>query len=177
MRRKELMNLLIYDISFERGTIFIREGKGKKDRIIPIGDRALAWVKKYLYEERPKLAMMPDNGFLFLTDQGEQFSPTRLTEIVRECIDEANLGKKGSCHLFRHTCATLMLEGGADIRFIQQQLGHAELSTTEIYTQVSITKLKEIHTATHPGAKLEKRAESLEPVAGKDAVPPPAATL
>jgi integrase/recombinase XerD len=159
MRRKELMNLLVYDISFEQGTIFIREGKGKRDRVIPIGERALAWVRKYLYEERPKLVMMPDSGHLFLSDQGEQLSSTRLTEIVRECVDAANLGKKGSCHLFRHTCATLMLEGGADIRFIQQQLGHAELSTTEIYTQVAITKLKAIHTATHPAAKLEKHTE------------------
>ena len=76
----------------------------------------------------------------------------------------AALGKRGSCHLFRHTMATLMLEGGADIRFIQQMLGHAELSTTEIYTQVSIRKLKEIHTATHP-ARLERtgRFTSEEP--------------
>ena len=68
---------------------------------------------------------------------------------------EANTGKRGSCHLFRHTMATLMLENGADIRFIQAMLGHAELSTTQIYTQVSIVKLKEIHTLTHP-ARLQR---------------------
>jgi integrase len=68
----------------------------------------------------------------------------------------AEIGKRGSCHLFRHTCATLMLEGGADIRFIQQLLGHAELSTTQIYTQVSIQQLKQVHSATHP-ARLEKK--------------------
>ncbi len=71
--------------------------------------------------------------------------------MVREYINAADLGKSGSCHLFRHTMATLMLENGADIRYIQAMLGHAELSTTQIYTQVSIRKLKEIHTATHPG--------------------------
>ena len=71
-------------------------------------------------------------------------------------MDRAGIGKRGACHLFRHTMATLMLENGADIRFIQQMLGHAELTTTQIYTQVSIRKLKEIHTATHPGAKLER---------------------
>jgi integrase/recombinase XerD len=76
--------------------------------------------------------------------------------MVREYVDAASLGKRGACHLFRHTMATLMLENGADIRFIQQMLGHAELSTTQIYTQVSIRKLKEIHSLTHP-AKLEAK--------------------
>ena len=75
--------------------------------------------------------------------------------MVREYVDGAELGKSGACHLFRHTMATLMLENGADIRFIQAMLGHAELSTTQIYTQVSIRKLKEIHSLTHP-ARLEK---------------------
>lgn len=78
--------------------------------------------------------------------------------MVREVIDAAEVGKRGSCHLFRHTCATLMLEGGADVRFIQQLLGHAELSTTQIYTQVSIRMLKEVHTRTHPGATLSREA-------------------
>ena len=75
--------------------------------------------------------------------------------MVREYVAGAEIGKSGSCHLFRHTMATLMLEGGADIRFIQQMLGHVKLDTTQIYTQVSIRKLKEIHTLTHP-AKLDK---------------------
>jgi integrase/recombinase XerD len=71
-------------------------------------------------------------------------------------VDAADLGKRGACHLFRHTMATLMLEGGADIRFIQQMLGHAKLETTQIYTQVSIRKLQEIHRATHPTARHER---------------------
>jgi integrase/recombinase XerD len=74
-----------------------------------------------------------------------------MTSLVRGYVDAADTGKTGSCHLFRHTMATLMLENGAEIRFIQAMLGHAELSTTQIYTQVSIRKLKDIHTATHPG--------------------------
>ena len=81
-------------------------------------------------------------------------------------MQRAALGKSGSCHLFRHTMATLMLENGADIRYIQAMLGHAELSTTQIYTQVSIRKLKEIHTATHPGrlraARVPAEAQSAE---------------
>ena len=70
--------------------------------------------------------------------------------MVRDYIDAADIGKRGSCHLFRHTMATLMLENGADVRFIQAMLGHVSLETTQIYTQVSIRKLKDIHTATHP---------------------------
>lgn len=112
---------------------------------------AIAWVEKYRDDVRPELATGLDEGTLFLTNLGEAFSPNRLTQLVREYIQAAQIGKSGSCHLFRHTMATLMLENGADIRYIQAILGHAELSTTQIYTQVSIRQLKAIHTATHPG--------------------------
>ena len=129
--------------------------------MIPIGARALAWIDKYVTEVRPSLVREPDNGVLFLTNLFEPFTPNRLTQMVREYVDAAQLAKRGSCHLFRHTMATLMLENGADIRFIQQMLGHAELSTTQIYTQVSIRKLKEIHSLTHP-AKLERELSKEE---------------
>ena len=158
MRRAELVNLKSFDLDFDRGTVMIRQGKGRKDRVIPVGDRALRWVEKYLLEVRPHLVGVPDDGTLFLTAQGEYFCRDRITTMVGEYVDKADIGKKGSCHMFRHTCATLMLEGGADIRFIQQMLGHAVLSTTEIYTQVSIRKLKEIHSATHP-AKLNRKQQ------------------
>lgn len=154
MRRRELIGLALFDIDRERGTVMIRLGKGKKDRMIPIGERALAWIDRYLEEVRPDLVVGRDPAHLatlFLTQTGEPFTPNRLTQLVRGYVEAANLGKSGSCHLFRHTMATLMLENGADIRYIQVMLGHAELSTTQIYTQVSIRRLKEIHTATHPG--------------------------
>lgn len=156
VRRRELVHLTLYDIDFERGVVLIRQGKGKKDRFVPIGERALAWIEKYLAEARPQLAIEPDDGYLFLTYSGIPFSPDLLTRWVREYIEAANLGKSGSCHLFRHTVATLMLEGGADIRFVQEMMGHENLQTTQIYTRVSIRKLKEIHSATHPSAKLER---------------------
>ena len=154
MRRRELIGLALYDIDRERGTVMIRQGKGKKDRMIPIGARALAWIDRYLEEVRTDLVVGRDPthlATLFLTHIGEPFTPNRLTQLVREYVQAAKLGKSGSCHLFRHTMATLMLENGADIRYIQAMLGHAELSTTQIYTQVSIRRLKAIHTATHPG--------------------------
>jgi integrase/recombinase XerD len=90
-------------------------------------------------------------GANILTHLGEAFTPNRLTQLVREHVDAAKPTKRGSCHLFRHTMATLMLENGADIRFIQAMLGHVSLNTTQIYTQVSIRQLKAIHAATHPG--------------------------
>jgi integrase/recombinase XerD len=157
IRRKELMRLKLYDVDRERATLTIRQGKGKKDRMIPIGERALAWVEKYLREARPQLAVGPDDATLFLTQYGEPFHLDALSNLARDYIAQANLGKSGSCHTFRHTMATLMHEGGADILYIQQMLGHADLSTTEIYTHVAIRKLQQIHAATHPGASLEKK--------------------
>ena len=155
MRRLELVRLLLWDLDLERCTVTIRQGKGKKDRIIPLGDRAAAWVRKYLDEARPQLIAEPDDHTVFLSNAGEPFSLDYLTEMVRGYVEAADLGKHGACHLFRHTMATLMLEGGADIRFIQAMLGHADLKTTQIYTHVAIRQLQEIHRATHP-AKLPK---------------------
>lgn len=156
IRRMELINLHLTDVDADRGTVMVRQGKGKKDRMIPIGARAIAWIDKYHDDVRPDLACGADDGTLFITTLGEAFAPNRLTQLVRNYVDAANTGKKGACHLFRHTMATLMLEGGADIRYIQAMLGHAELSTTQLYTQVSIRTLKQIHTATHPGRPITR---------------------
>jgi integrase/recombinase XerD len=86
----------------------------------------------------------------------------RLSEKVRGYVEASGIGKPGSCHLLRHTAATLMLEGGADIRFIQAMLGHESLETTQIYTRVSALKLAEIHAATHPGARLARDRAMLD---------------
>jgi integrase/recombinase XerD len=161
MRRLELVNLRVWDLDLERATVSIRQGKGKKDRIIPLGDRAAAWMRKYLDESRPQLASEPDDKVVFLSNAGEPLSLDYLTEVVRGYVESANIGKHGSCHLFRHTMATLMLEGGADTRFIQAMLGHADLKTTQIYTHVAIRQLQEIHRATHP-AKLPKEGKKEE---------------
>jgi integrase/recombinase XerD len=154
MRRLEVLGLKVDDLDTDRGTVFVRQGKGKKDRVIPIGERALAWVDKYLREVRPEQVCGKDDRTLFLTQLGQSIVPEYLTHRLRHYVEDAAIGKRGSCHLFRHTMATLMLEGGADVRFVQEILGHANLQTTQIYTHVSIRKLKEIHTATHPAARL-----------------------
>jgi integrase/recombinase XerD len=161
MRRSELMSLSLFDLDRERGTVMIRQGKGKKDRMIPIGERALRWIDRYQTQVRPELVIERGNTTLFLTQAGEAFTPDRLTQLVRGYVEAAETGKHGSCHLLRHTMATLMLENGADIRYIQAMLGHAELSTTQIYTQVSIRKLKEIHSATHPAKVRTARVSSI----------------
>lgn len=155
LRRMELARLTAADLDFAGGAVRVRQGKGRKDRVIPIGERALLWLGKYLADARPKLAKPGDDaGPLFLTEQGRALTLRYLSALVTRYVNAAGLGKPGSCHLFRHTCATLMLEHGADIRHVQEQLGHACLQTTQVYTHVSIRKLKEVHAATHPGARI-----------------------
>jgi len=159
IRRKELTNLQTTDIDINRGIIMIRHGKGDKDRMIPIGERAISWIIKYLNESRPELVIGLSDNMLFINSHGKAIGTTWLSRVVSKYFKLADIGKQGSCHTFRHTMATLMLENGADIRYIQSMLGHANLETTQIYTKVSIRKLKDIHTATHP-AKNQKQSES-----------------
>jgi integrase/recombinase XerD len=158
VRRSELARLTIPDIDFRRGVLVVRQGKSRKDRFVPVGERALAWIRKYIEESRVELATVTDDGALFLTADSLPFAFKHIGDIASRAIAKAEIGKTGSCHIFRHTMATLMLAGGADIRFIQQILGHASLETTQIYTRVSIHQLKAVHEATHPGAKLKRRA-------------------
>jgi len=163
IRRSELANLQLYDLDAERHTLLVRQGKGRKDRMVPIGERAVVWVERYTRQVRPRLAPTPDDGTIFLTVDGTPFSPGRLTQLARRHVNAAKLGKSGACHLFRHTMATLMLEGGADIRYIQAILGHVRLETTEIYTRVSIRQLQAIHAACHPGATNDRHRSPNHP--------------
>jgi integrase/recombinase XerD len=161
LRRTEMTGLALYDVDLTRRLVMVREGKGKKDRVVPIGARAAAWVDKYLQEARAQF-LIGDTEALFLTDYGEPMAPEYVAERVRRYMHFAGIKKPGACHLFRHACATHMLENGADTRFIQALLGHADIGTTQIYTRVSIDKLREIHDATHP-AKLHRGAPDAEP--------------
>ena len=159
IRRSELVNLKEYEIDYSRQTVFVKEGKYNKDRYLPLGERALQWIQHYQQEVRDQLLIDHQEEHLFLTDYGAPFTGGYLGGLVKRYITQAGFTLSGSCHLFRHAMATHMLENGADIRFIQAMLGHVDLSTTEIYTRVSIEKLREIHAATHP-AKLPEREES-----------------
>jgi integrase/recombinase XerD len=150
IRRSELIHLRLYDVDTRNGTLMVRQGKGQKDRMVPLGARAGRWIDRYVEEVRPSLVVEPDLGWLFVHEYGEPFHKNRLTDLVKKYIEKAGVAKPGACHIFRHTMATLMLDAGADIRHIQAILGHSQLSTTEIYTQVSIQKLKAVHALTHP---------------------------
>lgn len=109
---------------------------------------------------RTGFAIESDPENLFLEKTGLPLTPDRLSRLVAKYIKQADIGKTGSCHLFRHTVATLMLDNGADIRFIQQMLGHVSIGTTEIYTHVSIVKLKKIHELTHPALQGRQKGKS-----------------
>ena len=151
-------------MDLKNGSLLIREGKGKKDRYVPLGARANHWIRRYIEEVRPELVIEPDEGHLFLHEFGEPFQKNRLSDLVKRYLRALGINA-GSCHLFRHAMATQMLENGADIRFIQAILGHAQLTTTEIYTHVSIVKLKEVHALTHPAERsgsLRQRRASQE---------------
>lgn len=155
LRRMELPGVEVYDVDLARGCLWVRHGKGGRERVVPLGERACAWLDKYMTEARPQL-LAADTPALFLSDYGEPIQPHQVADKVKRYMRFAGVEKIGSTHLLRHACATHMLEGGADIRFIQEMLGHASIETTEIYTHVSIDKLIAVHRATHP-SRLQRR--------------------
>jgi integrase/recombinase XerD len=151
LRKQELCNLKIHDIDFENKTLFVREGKGKKDRYIPVGSRALFWVMEYISKSRVHL-IQKKTDFLFLNRFGEKISVNLGTKI-KEYMKQAGIKKTGSTILFRHSMATHMMDNDADLRYIQSILGHESMETTKIYTHVAIGKLREVHARTHPAEK------------------------
>ena len=154
LRRSELCNLTLHDLSLTRKTIHVRNGKGNKDRFIPVGQRALKWIEYYLDKVRDQLIMDINNDALFLNDYGDAFRDNKLGDKVKRFMVNAGLDVPGSCHLLRHAMATHMLENGAELRYIQAMLGHANLSTTQLYTHVSIRQLQHVHEATHPATRI-----------------------
>ena len=154
IRRSEVASLDLYAPQLLRGVLWVRHGKGGHQRVVPLGTRAMAWLEKYLTQARPEL-LAADTQALFVSDYGLPMRADQIADKVRRYMDFAGIHKGGATHLLRHACATHMLEGGADIRFIQAMLGHSSLETTEIYTHVSIEKLIEVHRVTHP-SRLER---------------------
>jgi integrase/recombinase XerD len=162
IRRQEVINLTGPDVNTGAGVLAIRQGKGKRDRFVPVGERALQWIEAYREAVRPQHALPSSPENLFLDETGKALDPHKVSRAVKKYVKQSGIDKVGSCHLFRHTMATLMLENGADLRFIQQMLGHSQVSTTEIYTHVAIHKLKEIHTATHPAKARQSGPDGAE---------------
>lgn len=160
IRRSELCHLNVTDVDPRRGTLIVRQGKGKYDRVVPIGKTAIEWIEKYLIDARPALVTEPDHGVLFVLPRGGPIRSKYLSEIVKRSLNATGIEKKGSCHLFRHAMATHMLENGTDIRALQQMLGHRQIVSTQVYATVTIRKLKEIHEAKHPSEVARPDAKS-----------------
>lgn len=150
LRVSELTALDVADIDLVDGELSVRRGKGGKARRIPVGAAACQWVSRYLRDARPALARKPSERLLFLSTRGNPLSRGDVAHIVRTLVRAAGLRSRVTPHSLRHAFATHMLKGKASLRHIQEMLGHALLSTTQIYTRVDITDLKDVHRRCHP---------------------------
>jgi len=113
LRRMELLHLKLYDVDQKHGLVTVREGKGKRDRVVPIGERALAWLDVYLNRPRPEIVKKPDDGIVFLTANGAPFTPNHLSWLARQYVKSAGIGKGGACHIFRHYLSFLTMSSPA----------------------------------------------------------------
>jgi integrase/recombinase XerD len=154
MRRAEVIGLKLCDIGYDEGLVFVRDGKGGKDRVVPIGQKSLEAVRRYVTEARSLLAAT-DCEHLFVTRRGYLMGDYTIRQGVIKVTQAAGIGRHVKVHTIRHTCATHMLNNGADIRYVQELLGHACLSSTQVYTHVSIAKLKDTHRKYHPREREE----------------------
>ena len=128
----------------------ICRGKGSKERLIPVGGKAVEWVDKYVRDVRPELAARHRPPEMFLTRLGGKFTRQGMWKLLHRYFEKLGLGKTITPHTLRHTFATHLLANGAEIRLIQAMMGHANISTTQIYTHVDINRLKSIHKRYHP---------------------------
>jgi len=150
LRVSEVITLKLSDLMFTDEIIRVL-GKGSKMRIVPVGSSAVHLVKRYLVNVRPLHEVKARSGnILFLTRRGKGFSRMGLWKIVKQYANEADIQKQVHPHTFRHCFATHLLEGGADLRAVQEMLGHADISTTQIYTHIDREYVKQVHQQTHP---------------------------
>ncbi len=149
LRVSEIINLRLDDINLEEGFIKIK-GKGEKERIVPLGKIAISILKKYLIEMRHKLAKNSNNNYLFLNWRGGKLSRVSIWKIIKFYARKAGIKKEISPHTLRHSFATHLLNNGADLRSVQELLGHSSIATTQIYTHLNYEKLKKFHLEYHP---------------------------
>lgn len=150
LRNRELRQLAPWDIDLVDGSVTVRRGKGQKNRVVPLGRAAQRWVARYLEHVRPRWARRPNVKALFLTSAGGPLDCSTLNVLVRLHVRAARVTKRVTVHTFRHACATHMLQGGADIRHVQQLLGHRSLLSTAIYTHLVLRDLQCAHRRYHP---------------------------
>ncbi len=155
LRISELVGLDVDDVDLDEGSVRVM-GKGSKERIVPLGRFAARAVKAYLTRARPSLARERSGGALFLNQRGGRLTRQGATKILKACARRAGLRKRVTPHMLRHSFATHLLEGGADIRVVQELLGHASLATTQIYTLVTGQRMREEYFAAHPRARFAR---------------------
>ena len=149
-RVSELINLKISDLFLDDEVIRVF-GKGSKERLIPIGSSAIKWINEYLGKSRSGLMKYSKSGnFVFLNSRGTKLSRMGIWKIIGRYVKEAGIKKEVHPHTFRHSFATHLLEGGADLRAVQEMLGHADISTTQIYTHIDRDYIKQVHKQFHP---------------------------
>jgi len=155
IRNAELRAVQLYDLDLERGLLRINEGKNAKDRVVPLGEVACTWLREYLDEARPKLLAQDGTAeqTVFVSKSGRPLLPLGVIDRIRRLAKAAGIERPVTPHSMRHTFATHMLRGRADIRHIQAMLGHASVATTQIYTRVEVTDLKNVHKRCHPREK------------------------
>ena len=150
LRVSEIVSLKVEDVKLEMGCVLVR-GKGDKERIVPLGRSAQEALSLYLRESRPQLAGEKNSPVLFIARGAKKVTRQRVWQMVKAASE--GTGRHASPHMLRHSCATHMVENGADLRTVQTILGHADISTTQIYTHVALDRLKSVYQKHHPRAK------------------------
>ena len=154
IRSNELLSLQVYDVDLKDQVLYIRKGKGKRQRVVPLGRHAVRYLKEYLEKIRPTYAKKnPRERALFLTNRGPALTWNAIRANINDYRKKAGIRKTVGLHTFRRSCATHMLQQGADIRYIQELLGHKYLKTTQVYTRVMPVDVKKTHETTHPNIR------------------------
>jgi integrase/recombinase XerD len=151
LRASECLDLRLEDVNMGAGFL-VCTGKGRKQRLVPLGEQAVTWLRRYLAEARPRFAGRRDSGHVFLSPRGRRLSRQSLWVITGRAAAAAGLPRRVSPHVLRHSFASHLLEGGADLRSVQAMLGHADISTTQIYTHLPSAALRRMYDRFHPRA-------------------------
>jgi len=154
LRISELCNLRLEQLHLDSGFVTVI-GKGNKERVVPVGRTATEALERYLVAGRPKLVTQRSPATVFLTQRGTPFARGTMWARIKQRAGKTGIGRNITPHMLRHSFATHLLENGADLRVIQELLGHAQINTTEIYTHVAGSRLREVHRQFHPRAKMK----------------------
>ena len=170
LRATEIVTLRVADVDLEGGLVRCL-GKGDKERVVPLGSHAAAAVSRYAAHGRRRLAAGRRHDELFLNARGAPLTRQGLDYVLRRTLKRVGLEGRASAHTFRHSFATHLVEGGADLRSVQEMLGHSDIATTQIYTHVTADHLREVFYSTHPRARRRRRAEHGPDTSGAAAGP------